>query len=203
MARGVASGDLSATSSPNGPLLGSELNRAIVLLTERQLQAYRYRREGYAWDWIATRMGVSRQAVMQRVVKAEKRLGYEPSVTPKGKEYKPGPARRRSNRVSAQQQYMQELLAQMPRSDADRLIRLIETAPSDEEAERRLLQRLAEIKRQRRRENAEEERARMKEMVRERDGRDHIGMSPFMPGYEADHQDDWSTEARSRSGVTQ
>jgi DNA-binding CsgD family transcriptional regulator len=69
--------------APHGPLLGDELGWAIKLLTDKQYRAYRYRREGHAWNWIAQRMGISRQAVIHHVAKAEKRLGYTPTVTAK------------------------------------------------------------------------------------------------------------------------
>jgi DNA-binding CsgD family transcriptional regulator len=75
-------GDEMAKPAPYGPLLGNERGRAIELLTDKQFTAYRYRREGQAWNWIAQRMGVSRPAVIHLVAKAEKRLGYEATVTP-------------------------------------------------------------------------------------------------------------------------
>ena len=57
---------MSAEPAPHGPLLGSELARAIELLTDKQLRAYRYFREGqHTMSWIARRMGSSRQAVMR------------------------------------------------------------------------------------------------------------------------------------------
>lgn len=96
----------------HGPLLGSELARAIKVLTDRQLQAYRYRREGHGWNWIAQRMDVSRQAVIHHVANAERHLGYEPTVTPKQKaRYKPA-ARKRAERDAASAAYHEELLEQ-------------------------------------------------------------------------------------------
>lgn len=74
-----------ASKAPPGRLRGNELGWAIKLLTDKQLRAYQYRREGHAWNWIATRMGVTRPAVIHLVAKAEKKLGYEPTVTAKQK----------------------------------------------------------------------------------------------------------------------
>lgn len=85
-----------AKPAPHGPLLGDELGWAIELLSDKQLRAYSYFREGqHTMGWIATRMGTSRQAVIPLVVKAERKLGYELSFTPKQKlGYKPVAHRR-------------------------------------------------------------------------------------------------------------
>lgn len=78
-----------------GPLMGDEEARAIALLSDRQLRAYRYRRQGHAWDWIARQMGISRPAVIHLVARAERRLGYKQTVSNRQPTpYKPVAARR-------------------------------------------------------------------------------------------------------------
>jgi predicted DNA-binding protein YlxM (UPF0122 family) len=91
-----------AKPAPHGPLLGNELASANKLLTDKQFYAYRYFREGqHTPGWIAQRMGTSRQAVMQLVVKAEKNLGYEPTFTPKQKTPYKSVARRKAEAQDA------------------------------------------------------------------------------------------------------
>jgi hypothetical protein len=146
----VASRELTGRRSPrpHGPLCGNELAQAIEFLTDRQLRAYQHRREGHAWNWIAQRMGVSRQAAMQLVVKAEKRLGYEPSVTPKKKaRYKPAAQRRADEGdrwVSRWLTFIDEL-DPLDRVYINRIAR--DTTLDDLEAERRILKRLRHLSR--------------------------------------------------------
>jgi hypothetical protein len=136
--------------APAGPLLGEELGWAIELLTDKQLTAYRYRREGQALNWIARRMGVTRTRVIHLIAAAEKRLGYTPTVTPKQKAaYRPA-AQRRQERASAWDAYISELAALLEPAERRRLERIFETAKSDEELGRRLRQRLRELERERR-----------------------------------------------------
>lgn len=100
--------------APAGPLLGDELARAIHLLTEKQLRAYSYWREGHALNWIATRLGVSRPRVVHLLAAAEKKLGYEPTVTAKKKTpYKPV-VQRRAEAASALVADARELAAALP-----------------------------------------------------------------------------------------
>jgi DNA-binding CsgD family transcriptional regulator len=135
--------------APHGALLGSELEWAIELLTDRQLRAYRYRREGHALNWIANRLGVKRPRVVHLIAAAEKRLGYELTVTPKQKSpYKPA-ARRREERESAWERYVNELFSAMPPADRRRLLRIFEESQSDEEVKRRLKSRLEKLERER------------------------------------------------------
>jgi DNA-binding CsgD family transcriptional regulator len=75
---------------PTGPLMGHEAYRARELLTDRQLQAYRYYRDANTWDWSARRMGTSRTRVIHHVARAQRKLGYDMTVTGKQKAaYKP------------------------------------------------------------------------------------------------------------------
>jgi hypothetical protein len=141
-----------AKPAPHGPLLGNELAWAIELLTDEQLRAYRYFREAHAMEWIGRRLGVTRQAVMQRIVRAERKLGYEPSFTPRQKGPYKSVAQRRAEAESAEDLYLRELLAQVPLADRRRIARILETSSSDEEARRRLGARLKELKRERLRE---------------------------------------------------
>jgi hypothetical protein len=115
-------------------------------------------------------LDVSRPRVIHLIGAAEKKLGYELSVTPKQRSpYKPV-AQRREERESAWDAYVQELAAQLTPAERRRLIRIFDTSATDEELERRLRKRLRRLGRERR--------------ARER------GYSPS-PG--SDHEDDWST----------
>lgn len=136
--------------APAGPLLGDELAWAIELLTEKQLRAYRYRREGQALNWIARRIGVSRARIIHLIAAAEKRLGYTPTVTPKRRAaYKPA-AQRRQERAPAWEAYVRELAGQLQPVERRRLERIFDTAKTDAELERRLRQRLHVLERRRR-----------------------------------------------------
>src|SRR5713101_8054124 len=140
-----------AKQAPYGPLLGSERVWAIKLLTDQQLRAYRYRREGQALNWIAQRLGVSRPRVVHLIAAAEKRLGYEPTVAAKQKSPYKSVATRRTERESAWDAYQHELIAKIPPRDLRRLARVLETSASDGEAKRRLKKRLDQLVRERRR----------------------------------------------------
>ena len=133
----------------HGPLLGDELYCAIERLTDKQLRAYQYRREGHALNWIATRMGISRTAVIHHVAKAEKRLGYEPTVTAKQKTPYKSAAKRCEDDDSAWQAHVDELFSQVPAHRQRAVLRILEAGLSDEEAKRRLAPRLRELTRER------------------------------------------------------
>lgn len=113
-------------SAPNGPLSGNELYRAIEVLTDKQRRAYGYYRDGqHTMGWIATRLGTSRQAVMQLIVKAEKNLGYAPSFTPKQKTpYKPV-ADRRAAEAEVKMRAAVEAIAEMTPERRWRVIRAV------------------------------------------------------------------------------
>jgi len=145
-----------ATPAPPGPLVGNELARAIELLTDKQLRAYQYYREGHAWNWIAQRMGSSRTAVIHLVAKAQKRLGYELTVTPKQKSAYKSVSLRRAEQEAAYVRYLEELFAQMPPRDRRRLSRILNESSSDEERNRRLAVRLRELQRERRTQEIED-----------------------------------------------
>jgi transposase len=136
--------------SPAGPLLGEELAWAIELLTDRQLIAYRHRREGHALNWIAQRLGVSRTRVVHLIGAAEKRLGYAPSVTAKQRSAYKSSAQRRQERESAWAAYSEELASQLDPAERRRILRIFETSATDEEVERRLRERLWQLERERR-----------------------------------------------------
>lgn len=113
-------------SAPHGPLSGHELYRAIEVLTDKQLRAYRYYRDGQnTMGWIATRLGTSRQAVMQLVVKAEKNLGYEPSFTPKQKTPYKAVADRRADEAEAKIRAAVEAIREMTPERRRRVIRAV------------------------------------------------------------------------------
>jgi len=161
-------------SAPTGPLVGDELNRAIEVLTDRQLRAYRYRRNGHALNWIAQRMGISRTAVVHHIAKAEKRFGYEPSVTGKQKTPYKSVAQRRTEVDDGWTVEAARAIRQMTRDarrefirraypghsmkglDADSEIRLLARiyveASSDDDARARIAERLRPLKRSRERE---------------------------------------------------
>jgi predicted DNA-binding protein YlxM (UPF0122 family) len=141
-----------AKQAPHGPLLGNELGWANKLLTDKQFYAYRYFREGqHTMGWIAQRMGTSRQAVMQLVVKAEKRLGYEPTFTPKQKTPYKSVARRKAEAQDAWVIQIAEAFAEA-RTPAEkrRLSQILEAAASDPGAEKRLRKRMQQLTRERR-----------------------------------------------------
>lgn len=149
---------MTTRTAPTGPLMGNEQHLAIELLTDKQLIAYRYRREGQALNWIANRMGVSRARIVHLIAAAEKRLGYEPSVTPKQKQpYKPV-AERREAAESAEFNYLVELARQLPPARRREFARLYDEAVStaDESATKRLYDRLRQWERQRQHERAQE-----------------------------------------------
>jgi predicted DNA-binding protein YlxM (UPF0122 family) len=140
---------LTATeSAPHGPLSGGEFGHARQLLTDKQFHAYRHFRDGKQMGWIANRLGNTRQAVMQLVVKAEKKLGYEPSFTPKQKHKPPykSVAQRQAEAEKAEIRRWAEILAEIPPSDRPRVLRrlyrLIESEMQDEEKARRFRKRL-------------------------------------------------------------
>lgn len=150
-------------------MLGHELASAMELLTNKQLIAYRYRREGHALNWIARRMGVTRPRVIHLIAAAEKRLGYAPSVTLKQKTaYKPA-AQRRQEHESAWEAYIHEVASQLEPAERRRILRIFESSATEEELHRRLRNRLRQLEHQRR--------------VR--------GRRDLAP--DADHDDDWST----------
>jgi hypothetical protein len=163
-----------AQPPPVGPLLGEELAWAIELLTDKQLIAYRYRRDSHALNWIAQRMGVTRPRVVHLIAAAERRLGYAPSVTAKQKTaYKPA-AQRKQERESAWEAYFEELAALLEPAERQRLLHIFESATTEEELHRRLRKRLRQLEHERR--------------VRAR--------HDLAPG--ADHDDDWSTAVGER-----
>jgi hypothetical protein len=137
-------------SAPQGPLLGDELAWAIELLTDKQLRAYRYRREGHALNWIATRLDVTRTRVVHLIAAAEKRLGYEPTVTAKKKTPYKSVARRQAESDSAWDAYVRELFAALAPDEARSFMRILEESHSDEEIAHRLWKRLAQLERERR-----------------------------------------------------
>jgi hypothetical protein len=137
-------------AAPHGPLLGDELAWAIELLTDKQLHAYRYRREGHALNWIATRLGVTRPRVVHLIAASEKRLGYEPTVTAKKKTPYKSVARRQVAAESAWDACMREQFADLAPDERRRIIRILEEAGSDDELDRRLRKRLGQLERERR-----------------------------------------------------
>jgi hypothetical protein len=158
-----------AQPAPTGPLLGDELGWAIALLTDKQLTAYRHRRDGHALNWIARRMGVSRARVVHLIGAAEKRLGYAPSVTLKQKTPYKSVARREEERQSTWDAYFNELAAQLEPAERRRLLRIFDSSGTDKELNRRLRKRLSQLQRERR--------------ARERG---------YLPAG-AEHDDDWSS----------
>jgi hypothetical protein len=113
-------------------------------------------------------MNVSRTRVVHLVAAAEKRLGYEQTVTPKKKmPYKPI-AQRREETEKAWQAYLEELTAQLEPEELERIAEILETSATREELERRLGERL-------------------RVLVDERRDREHA----YLPAG-AEHGDDWS-----------
>lgn len=182
-----------AEPAPRGPLVGHELAVAIETLTDKQLRAYRYYRDGqHTNGWIAARLGVSRQAVMQLVVKSEKKLGYAPSFTPKKKApYKPA-ADRRSDQLAAQAREVAAAFAAMTAREQARFLRsalpgtntgslddkarlrlfarVVGEALTDDAARDRLGARVRPLERRAQRGRAREHQAQLAEADRERDG---------------------------------
>lgn len=72
----------------DGPLVGAELERARELLTGQQLRAYGLFRSSCPVAEIARLMGVKRATIYGHIGKAEKKLGYSPTFTPKRKKKK-------------------------------------------------------------------------------------------------------------------
>jgi DNA-binding CsgD family transcriptional regulator len=133
--------------APHGPLVGDELAHAKRLLTPKQLQAYRLRRQGNAWNWIADRMGVSRAAVIHHVAKAETRLGYKLTVAPKKKQaYKPV-AQRQAEAEEKVEYRFDWLMQSLDDVEALNLRRLVRKAETDPDAEARLLRRFQQLHR--------------------------------------------------------
>jgi hypothetical protein len=150
--------------------MGAELETAIERLTDKQLLAYGYRRKGQAWDWIATRMGMSRTAVIHHAAKAEKRLGYEPTVTAKQRSpYKPV-AQRRADAVSAEVVHISRLLTEMEPGRRRHIMRIVETSTCEGEANCRVRKRLELWAVEARRERERESLAQFEEVRREMDG---------------------------------
>jgi DNA-binding CsgD family transcriptional regulator len=162
-----------AFSAPPGPLQGSELSRAIRDLTDNQLRAYRYFREGqHTIGWIAQRMGVSRAAVQQQIRKAEKRLGYEATYRPRQKGRYRTVAERRDeaemgrvreaerafSRMSPQQRhkFIRRVVPNAPREITEKtelryLAKILTGAVDDPDARERLRARLTQLEAPRRR----------------------------------------------------
>lgn len=182
-----------ARQAPTGPLLGEELDRAIQDLTDKQLRVYRYRREGHAWNWIAQRMGTSRPAVIHLFAKAEKRLGYEPTVALRQRTPYKSVATRTAEAEASEDARLRELMAQISPARRRRIHRIIESACSDKEAGDRLRKQvqawaLADA-RERYREEDERWRERRREMGLPVDELEAPGSEPEDETREAQHRD--------------
>jgi predicted DNA-binding protein YlxM (UPF0122 family) len=196
--------ELNSRRAPPGPLVGDELAWAIELLTDKQYLAYRYRREGHALNWIANRLGVSRPAVIHHIAKAEKRLGYAPTVTAKQKSRYKSAKERREAEKAAKIHEAAAALSEMTTAQRHRIIRrvfpdapkkldertelrlltkMLMEALDNNEARERMAKRLRTLEHRAIRERKKELQAQRAESIREFDG--------FTGRYLGD-DDDWS-----------
>jgi DNA-binding CsgD family transcriptional regulator len=132
-----------AQRAPTRPLLDDELRRANELLTPQELTVYRHRRGGQSWNWIAAQLGVSRTRVVHLFGRAEKKLGFEPSVTLKRKAaYKPI-AQRKAEDAETSRRLLEEWKESLEPDEFERVLGVLAAhGAAESEEEREELERL-------------------------------------------------------------